>query len=270
MPNQDVSNQSRFIMPGAVFIIGTAGSGKTMLSAILRRYLQSQTPDLHVINVNLDPAVQSIPYTCEVDVREYVDIQKIIDDYELGPNGAMVHATDLVASQMHVLMDDINDYEADAILIDTPGQLEVFVYRSSGPLITSMFDPNTTASIFLFDSQLAKSASSWISLSLLATSTQFRLQLPMIYALSKSDLLESEELERIERWAEDVDLVFSDMDAQKNANLASLSLSLADALREIQGNSPFIPYSALEEQEGLKNIGAYLSRVWEGGQDWTI
>ncbi|MHA2363094.1 MAG: ATP/GTP-binding protein [Candidatus Hodarchaeales archaeon] len=256
-------------MPGAVFIIGTAGSGKTVLSAVLRRYLQSQTPDLDVINVNLDPAVQSLPYTCEVDVREYIDIQELINNYELGPNGAMIHATDLIASQIHVIMEEINDYEADSILIDTPGQLEVFVYRTAGPLITSMFDTDTTASLFLFDGNIVKRASSWISLSLLAASTYFRLGLPTVYGLSKIDLLETNDLERMKRWSEDIDLVLSDMDSQDNTNIQQLSMSLALALQEMQSNLPLIPFTALKE-EGIEDIAAFLSRIWQHGDDWII
>ena len=144
---------------GSVFLLGTAGSGKTVLSAVLRRYLQSQSPDLSVINVNLDPAVQKLPYTCEVDVREYIDMQEVVDMYELGPNGAMVHANDIIASSFSEIKDDIDDFEADAVLIDTPGQLEIFVYRSAGPIITSMFDQDSTGAVFLFDANVVKKAS---------------------------------------------------------------------------------------------------------------
>ena len=254
---------------GSVFLLGTAGSGKTVLSAVLRRYLQSQSPDLSVINVNLDPAVQKLPYTCEVDVREYIDMQEVVDMYELGPNGAMVHANDIIASSFSDIKDDIDDFEADAVLIDTPGQLEIFVYRSAGPIITSMFDQDSTSAVFLFDANVVKKASSWVSLNLLAASVQFRLQLPMIYALSKVDLLEKGELERIERWAEDIDVVSSDMSETDSPNLQELSMQILPILQEVQTHSPLVPYSSLDET-GIEDITAFLSRVWTKGEDWTI
>ena len=45
--------------------------------------------------LNLDPGVENIPYTCDVDVRDYVDIVSIMQQYDLGPNGAIVMANDL-------------------------------------------------------------------------------------------------------------------------------------------------------------------------------
>lgn len=254
---------------GSVFLLGTAGSGKTVLAAVLRRYLQSQSPDLNVINVNLDPAVQKLPYTCEIDVREYIDMQEVVDMYELGPNGAMVHAHDIIASSFQEIKDDIDDFEADSVLIDTPGQLEIFVYRSAGPIIASMFDRDSTGAVFLFDGNIVKKASSWVSLNLLAASVQFRLQLPMIYALSKVDLLEKGDLERIERWGEDIDMVSSDMSEMDSANLQELSMQILPILQELQTQSPLVPYSSLDEK-GVEDIAAFLSRVWTKGDDWTI
>jgi GTPase SAR1 family protein len=254
---------------GSVFFLGTAGSGKTVLSAVMRRYLQSQTPDNTIINVNLDPAVQNLPYTCEVDVRDYVDIQALVDMYELGPNGAMVHANDVIATSFHEIKEDIDDWDADAVLIDTPGQLEIFVYRTAGPIITSMFDKDSTCAIFLFDANIVKHASSWISLNLLASSVQFRLQLPMIYALSKVDLLEKGDLKRIMRWADDVDFVVSDMTGMDSPMLQDLALSIAGTMQELQNQTELVPYSSLEEI-GIRDIAAFLSRIWTKGDDWTI
>ncbi|MHA1990200.1 MAG: ATP/GTP-binding protein [Candidatus Hodarchaeales archaeon] len=252
---------------GVVFLLGTAGSGKTVLSAVLRRYLIEQ--EVNVINVNLDPAVQKIPYTCEVDIREYLDIQEIIDKYELGPNAAMITAADLVATEIQTIKEDIDDYSADAILIDTPGQLEVFVYRNSGPLIVQEFNMEATVSLFLMDANLVRSPSSWVSLNLLAVSTQFRLGTPMMYALSKADLLNEEEIDNLERWNDDIDLVTSDFPKQEASTTFSLSMNLIDAIRDIQANVPLIPVSALNET-GLEDISGNLSRIWQKGDDWKI
>ncbi|MHA1988929.1 MAG: ATP/GTP-binding protein [Promethearchaeota archaeon] len=252
---------------GVVFLLGTAGSGKTVLSAVLRRYLSEQ--DINVINVNLDPAVQAIPYTCEVDIREYIDIQEIIDKYELGPNGAMITAADLVATEIKIIKEVIDDFSADVILIDTPGQLEVFVYRNSGPMIVQEFDKEETVCLFLMDGNLVRSPASWISLNLLAVSTQFRLGIPMMYALSKVDLLKEEEIENLERWNDDIDLVASDFSKYETSTTYTLSMNLIESIREIQASVPLIPVSALNET-GLEDISGNLSRIWKKGDDWTI
>jgi hypothetical protein len=126
-----------------------------------------------------------------------------------------------------------------------------------------------TVSLFLMDANLVRSPSSWISLNLLAVSTQFRLGTPMMYALSKSDLLNEGEIDNLERWNDDIDLVTSDFPKQEASTTYSLSMNLIDAIRDIQANVPLIPVSALNET-GLEDISGNLSRIWQKGDDWKI
>ncbi|MGH1567612.1 MAG: ATP/GTP-binding protein, partial [Nitrosopumilus sp.] len=78
-----------------IFVSGTAGSGKSLLSSKLHEYYTKNGAFAAV--VNLDPGVENLAYTCDVDVRDYVDYVSIMQQYDLGPNGAMVMANDLIA-----------------------------------------------------------------------------------------------------------------------------------------------------------------------------
>ena len=78
-----------------VFIIGTAGSGKSQLTATFGEWLKMSKQD--VVTVNLDPGVSTLPYSPEVDVRDYVDVGNLMEEYGLGPNGALIMAADLIA-----------------------------------------------------------------------------------------------------------------------------------------------------------------------------
>ncbi|MEM2955531.1 MAG: ATP/GTP-binding protein, partial [Nitrososphaerales archaeon] len=76
-----------------IFIVGTAGSGKSLLtSTLVSWYTEKGT---NAIAVNLDPGALELPYTPDVDVRNYIDLQTIMESYELGPNGALILASDL-------------------------------------------------------------------------------------------------------------------------------------------------------------------------------
>jgi hypothetical protein len=119
------------------------------------------------------------------------------------------------------------------------------------------------------DGNLVRSPASWISLNLLAVSTQFRLGIPMMYALSKVDLLKEEEIENLERWNDDIDLVASDFSKYETSTTYTLSMNLIESIREIQASVPLIPVSALNET-GLEDISGNLSRIWKKGDDWTI
>jgi hypothetical protein len=55
-----------------------------------------------VITMNLDPGVVRLPYSPDIDVRQFVDYNDIVDRYELGPNGALIVAMDQVALKIRV------------------------------------------------------------------------------------------------------------------------------------------------------------------------
>ena len=101
------------------FIIGTAGSGKSLLTAALSEWLKMSKQDVAV--VNLDPGALKLPYSPDVDVRNYVDVGNLMEKYGLGPNGALILAADLIADQIENLTEDIEATNADLVLVDTPG-----------------------------------------------------------------------------------------------------------------------------------------------------
>ena len=80
-----------------VFIVGTAGSGKSLLTSAFAEWLKMAKQDVAILN--LDPGVVTLPYTPDLDVREYVNIANIMEEYRLGPNGALIMAADLIAEQ---------------------------------------------------------------------------------------------------------------------------------------------------------------------------
>jgi len=118
-----------------VFIIGTAGSGKTLFTAAFAEWLKLSKQDVTV--VNLDPGALKLPYQPDVDVRNYVDVENLMEKYSLGPNGALIMAADLIADEIENLTRDIDETHADIVLVDTPGQMELFAFRASGPYIVN-------------------------------------------------------------------------------------------------------------------------------------
>ena len=106
-----------------IFTIGTAGSGKSLLTSAFSDWLKLKKQK--VISVNLDPGVLSLPYTPDIDIREYVSLEEIMDKYELGPNGALIMAADLVADQIEKISKEIEELQSDIVLVDTSGQMEL-------------------------------------------------------------------------------------------------------------------------------------------------
>jgi GTPase SAR1 family protein len=251
-------------MTNICYLIGTAGSGKTMLTASLQRYLINKGASLTI--VNLDPAVKHIPYQADIDIRDYINFDQLVDEYELGPNGALIAASDLIADYITEIREDVDELgeSSEVVLVDTPGQVELFAYRSSSIRITRSFSGDTSLLTFLFDSALVSDITGYLSVYLLATSIQIRLNLPIAHVMSKIDLLKAHQVEQVLTWREDPYDAIED--------LYGLKRELALRTRQIfedMGEIPLIPVSALTG-EGLELLSAQLSRTFTAGEDWSI
>ncbi len=124
--------------------------------------------------------MESLPYTCDIDVRDFVDFVSIMQQYDLGPNGALIMANDLIASKIDDIQNEVNRVNPDYQIVDTPGQIELFAYRSSGRFLVENISSDEKTSIFLFDGALITTPVNFVSITLLATSIRLRLNLPTV------------------------------------------------------------------------------------------
>ncbi len=251
-------------MTNICYLVGTAGSGKTVLTSSLQTYLTTKGASL--TTVNLDPAVKHIPYQADIDIRDYIDYDQLIDEHNLGPNGAMIAAADLIADYISEIREDIEELgESSAVvLVDTPGQMELFAYRDSGIKITGSFPTDTSFLAFLFDSTLVSNIAGFLSVSLLATSVQIRLNLPIAHIVTKIDLLKPHQIEQLLTWRDDPHEAIEELYGMTR----EFSLQTGQII-EGMGQIPLIPVSALSG-EGLELLGAQISRIFEAGEDWSI
>src|SRR5579872_6643703 len=171
----------------AIFITGTAGSGKSLLSSVLLPWYSEKGAS--IASVNLDPGAQNLPYEPDVDIRDYIDLATVMQNYELGPNGALVLAADLLATRMSDIDDAVESINPDYALFDTPGQIELFAYRNSGPYIVENVKCDAKTVLFLFDATLVSTPSHFVSISLLHASIALRLKAPQIPVLSRKDMI---------------------------------------------------------------------------------
>jgi GTPase SAR1 family protein len=110
-----------------IFILGTAGSGKSELTGVFTKWLEMQGED--AMAVNLDPGTITLPYSANVDVRDYITVEALMEEYNLGPNGGLMLASELIVEMIDKIASDIDDFGPDVALVDTPGQLEMFAFR---------------------------------------------------------------------------------------------------------------------------------------------
>src|SRR4030067_3465719 len=182
-----------------VFIIGTAGSGKSRLTAAFSDWLKMSKQDVAI--VNLDPGVSTLPYEPEVDVRDYVDVGKLMEEYRLGPNGALIMAADLVADEIYRISKEVEELQSDIVLIDTSGQMELFAFRASGPYIADELTTEQKVIVYLFDAVFSVNPLNYVSNLFLSSAVYNRFAIPQVHLLSKCDLLPKEQIEKIIDWS---------------------------------------------------------------------
>mgnify|MGYP001978398723 FL=1 len=246
----------------AIFVTGTAGSGKSMLTSKILEYYQKNGVFASVLN--LDPGVESLPYRPDVDVRDYVDIVQIMQQYDLGPNGSMIMANDLIASKIDDIQNEIHGVNPDYLIVDTPGQIELFAYRASGPFFIQNIDASEKTNIFLYDGTMIVSPSNFISISLLATSIKLRLGLPTINVMTKTDLI-PDKIDQVLKWSSDPISLEEELKTLEGETY-SLATDILRTLNIGEFAGDLIPISNLTG-EGMVNLQAALSRIINLGEE---
>eukprot|EP00812_Abedinium_dasypus_P008384 NODE_2149_length_986_cov_279.767991.p2 GENE.NODE_2149_length_986_cov_279.767991~~NODE_2149_length_986_cov_279.767991.p2 ORF type:complete len:299 (+),score=126.38 NODE_2149_length_986_cov_279.767991:63-959(+) len=146
--------------------------------------------------VNLDPANDELPYDCCINIRELVNVEDVMTELDLGPNGALVYAMEYIEVNLDWLVMRLRQHTADLavpyVIFDCPGQIELYTHHD---VMTRMTQQLTKAldfrfcAVHLVDSTLCVDAYRFISATLVALSAMIQLELPHVNVLSKMDLL---------------------------------------------------------------------------------
>ena len=249
-----------------VFIIGTAGSGKSMLTSAFNEWLKMSKQDVAV--VNLDPGALTLPYTPDVDIRDYVDIESLMEEYGLGPNGALIMAADLIADKIEEISKEIEDLKSDIVLVDTSGQMELFAFRASGPYIANELTKENKAIVYLFDAVFSVNPLNYVSNLFLSAAVYNRFLIPQVHLLSKCDLLPKEEVDKIVDWSANPKALEIAIEQKLEGTKRLLSRNMMLAIHKLGLRFLLIPVSA-KTNEGMINFNMALERILAGGDKYT-
>lgn len=209
--------------PVAVVCIGMAGSGKTTFMQRINSHLHTlaiESPTTHTppYVLNLDPAVRSVPFESNIDIRDSVNYKEVMKQYNLGPNGGILTSLNLFSTKIDQIMAILekrclpsatpnptstssSSQPAETtsrpqhILIDTPGQIEVFVWSASGSiLLSSLASSFPTVLAYVIDTpRTTANTSTFMSNMLYAVSILYKIKLPMILVFNKTDVKDESE-----------------------------------------------------------------------------
>ncbi len=247
-----------------LYVVGTAGSGKSTLVGAYRNWADLQGFD--AVNVNLDPGAESLPYEPDVDIRDWINLQEVMAEYDLGPNGAQIMAADLIALNAKEVAQVLEDYRTDYFLVDTPGQMELFTFRQSSRVVIDALGRDRAFLTYLSDPILSRQPSGLVSSMLLSATCQFRHSIPFLSLLSKADLLAEEELKTILKWSSDPYALYDALEEEGVSPKSVLDVEFLKALEGIGVYRRLTPVSS-EIPFGLEDVYNTIQSAFAAGED---
>lgn len=247
-----------------IFFVGTAGSGKSTMVGAFKYWLDEH--EIDSVTINLDPGAERLPYTPDIDIREWINLDDVMSQCGLGPNGAQVAAADMIAINIDKVTSLLDTYNVDYVLIDTPGQLELFAFRESSQAVMNALGQTDSMMVYLSDPLLYRSANGFVSALTLASLVQFRLNVPMLNLLSKADVLKEEEIEHILNWYNNPDSLYASLLDEDRDPTSVIGMELFRALEDTGIFGEMRSVSS-ETGVGLDEIYSAVQAEFHGGED---
>ena len=173
-------------------------------------------------------------------------------------------AADLVATRLNDVQESLESLNPDYAIVDTPGQIELFAFRNSGPYIVNNLQCETKTVLYLFDSTLVSTPSNFVSIALLGASIQLRLKQPQVSVLSRKDLL-GPNLKKVLTWSSNVHKLEDALREESGYSYELDSFVLRDLARAGIGYELY-PVSATT-REGLIELSAVMMRQLNQGEE---
>ncbi len=239
-------------------IIGPPGSGKTTYCTCAAHFFGKMNRPAVIIN--LDSANDNVDaqYKPFADIRDLVKMEDVMDEHDLGPNGAMVHCLEHLEQNLTWLVDKLKPLAGKAyFLFDMPGQTELYVVHHSLRRVVDglvkALSMNLCA-VHLVDSSQCLDPCKLVSAATTALCGMLNLEAPAVNVLSKMDICDvtEEELDDSPRFH------VENMIAQLNstevfAAFKRYNTAIGDILADFDYVS-FLPLCAMDHTSLAKTI----------------
>ena len=226
-----------------ILVLGMAGSGKTTFVQRFTAHLHAKKTPPYVIN--LDPAVYEVNYPVNIDIRDTVNYKEVMKQYNLGPNGGIMTSLNLFATKFEQVIGFLESRSSKHkhIVIDTPGQIEVFTWSASGTIITETLAMTyPTVIVYVMDVARCTNPVTFMSNMLYACSIMYKTKLPFIVLLNKVDIVDHS---FVMEWMTDFEAFQDALHPSGGSYASNLTLSMSLVLDQFYQNLHCVGVSSM-------------------------
>mmetsp|Transcript_131785 Transcript_131785/g.196372 ORF Transcript_131785/g.196372 Transcript_131785/m.196372 type:complete len:298 (+) Transcript_131785:104-997(+) len=276
-------------------VMGPAGSGKSTYCQAMQQHAEtlggSRRRTIHV--ANLDPAAEHFGYDLAFDIRDLISVEEVMEELNLGPNGALIYCMEYLLNNLDWLQDQLDEQftDDDYVLLDCPGQIELYTHI---PLMRTVIDrmkmwgfEASMVAVFLIDTTFVADTPKFISGSLLSLSAMIALELPHVNVLTKCDLISEEDVDRIlnlqsasEIWSREQDRnsllpVNYEEGTPENRDLERRRRQrqrLTDSICQLLDDYTMVSYLPLniQDEESLDHVLSCVDATIQWGEDLEV
>ena len=268
--NKIIEEKSKIKLPKNMktinlIVLGMAGSGKTTFVQKLEEEIANKDKESYIIN--LDPAVMDTLYEPNLDIRDTIKYKEVMTSNNLGPNGAILTSLNLFSTNIDKVISILESKnDLDFVVIDTPGQLEVFSWSASGKLITDSFSlifPSIL--IYIIDIPRCNNPNTFSSNMLYALSIMYKMKLPLMIAFNKLDVTKDN---KVIEWMQDYESL-QDALSKKDDYISTFSSSLSLLLVEFYKTIKYVSVSS-KTGEGFDELISKCEEIRQKYQEEVL
>lgn len=194
---------------------GPAGAGKSTFCTGLIQHLQNnKRPCFYV---NLDPAAEDFAFEPDLDIKDLISLEDVMEEMSLGPNGGLIYCFEFLMENLDFLTDPLEEVTEDYLIVfDMPGQIELYTHVPILPdLVKTLMHGSLNirmCAAYLLEATFVVDRPKFFSGTLSAMSAMLMLEMPHINILSKMDLVKGQVAKReMKRFVQvDADLIEDD------------------------------------------------------------
>ncbi|KAF2625716.1 hypothetical protein BU25DRAFT_109725 [Macroventuria anomochaeta] len=196
-------------------VMGPAGAGKSTFCTGLIQHLQNnKRPCFYV---NLDPAAEDFAFEPDLDIKDLISLEDVMEEMSLGPNGGLIYCFEFLMENLDFLTDPLEEVTEDYLIVfDMPGQIELYTHVPILPdLVKTLMHGSLNirmCAAYLLEATFVVDRPKFFSGTLSAMSAMLMLEMPHINILSKMDLVKGQVAKReLKRFVQvDADLIEDD------------------------------------------------------------